>query len=75
MLVVTASSMRTFWIILPSTLVTTTVLVFLLLIIQTRLALGRMLSWNWCVNLMLELLVPLLDLDRLLWLSLSLASI
>ena len=75
MLVVTASSMRTFWIILPSTLVTTTVLVFLLLIIQTRLALGRMLSWNWCVNLMLELVVPLLDLDRLLWLSLSLASI
>ena len=75
MLVVTASSMRTFWIILPSTLVTTTVLVFLLFIIQTRLALGRMLSWNWCVNLMLELLVPLLDLDRLLWLSLSLASI
>ena len=44
----------------------TTVFAFLLLVVHTRLTLGRMLSRNWRIHLVLELLIPLLHLDGLL---------
>ena len=54
------------WVVFTPALVTTTILALLLLVIHARLAFWRMLSRHRCIHLVLKLLIPVLQLDRLL---------